>query len=190
MEKIFTIGHGNKRLEQLIGILRTHEIQALVDIRSYPRSKRNPQFNRENLEIQLPQSGIAYSWFKGLGGHKKTGLGAGSPHVALKSQGFRNYADFMLSKSFKESIDALLPFVRTGNGCLMCAETLACKCHRWILSDYLTVRGVKVIHLLDAEKNRPHKLSEYARAEGDNVFYDRLPPAQQCFAFAGASDPA
>ncbi|MDY6954125.1 MAG: DUF488 domain-containing protein [Thermodesulfobacteriota bacterium] len=183
MEKIFTIGHGNKRLEALIGILRTHEIQALADIRSYPRSKRNAQFNRENLEIELPRSGIAYGWFKGLGGHKKTGLGTSSPHGALRSEGFRNYADFMLSRGFKESVDALLPFVRTSNGCLMCAEVLPFKCHRWILSDYLTVHGAKVIHLVDAKKTRTHKLLECARSEGGNVFYDRLLPVQRPFDF-------
>jgi uncharacterized protein (DUF488 family) len=179
MKRIFTIGHGNKKLEGLIYILGTHEIEILVDIRAYPRSQRNPQFNREELEIQLPQSGMAYSWFKRLGGHKRTGLGEDSPNMALKSRGLRNYADFMLSKSFKETMGILWPLLRAGKACLLCAETLPFKCHRWILSDYLTACGVEVIHLLDAQRASFHKLSKYARAEEGNIFYDRLSPMQQ-----------
>ena len=106
-KKIYTIGHGNKAFDELADILKTYHIRTLADIRSYPGAKRNPHFNREALEASLPQVGVAYEWFKGLGGYRKNGLGPGSPHVVLRSQGFRNYADYMLTEAFKENIDKL-----------------------------------------------------------------------------------
>ena len=112
--RVYTIGHGNKGFDELVEILTRYEIQTLVDIRSYPQSKRNPHFNRQSLEVELPRAGIAYEWFEALGGYRKKGVGAQSAHVALKSQGFRNYADHMLTKAFKECIDELLSLVHPG----------------------------------------------------------------------------
>ena len=180
---VYTIGHGNKPFGELVEILRRYEIETLVDIRSYPQSKRNPHFNRQSLEVELPRVGIAYEWFKALGGYRKNGFGAQSPHVALKSQGFRNYADHMLTKAFKESIDELLSLIHGKNTCLMCAETLPFRCHRWILSDYLAANGIKVIHLIDMKKTSSHKLSEYATVRGGDVFYDRVGLVQEQFTF-------
>ena len=171
---IYTIGHGNKPYDTFVAILKTYHIQALVDIRSYPMSRRNPHFNREALENDLTKAGVAYEWFKGLGGYRKNGLGTRSPHVALKSQGFRNYADHMLSRAFQEDIHILLQIARRGNTCIMCAETLPFRCHRWLLSDYLIgrSRGVEVIHIIDAKKTERHTLSKHARIQAGNVFYD------------------
>jgi uncharacterized protein (DUF488 family) len=171
-KRIYTIGHGNKGLEELVGLLKAYCIQTLVDIRSYPGSKRNPHFNREVLEMNLPRAGIAYLWFKGLGGFRKSGLGSKSPHVALKSQGFRNYADYMLTKTFKQDIDNLLCRASIGRTCMMCAETLPFKCHRWLLSDYLVTKNVQVIHVMAADKTARHRLSRHARVQGGSLFYD------------------
>ncbi|NVM21339.1 MAG: DUF488 domain-containing protein [Desulfobacterales bacterium] len=177
-EKIYTIGHGNKGFAELLDILKEYNIQTLVDIRSYPGSKRNPHFNREAFEAELPQFSIAYDWFKGLGGYRKKGLGAKSPHVALKSEGFRNYADHMLTRGFKEHIDALLELAHNLNTCLMCAETLPFRCHRWLLSDYLAANQIEVIHIVGIDKTTTHKLSKYARIFQGNVFYDRVETEQ------------
>ena len=182
-EKVYTIGHGNKGLDELVLILKRYDIQTLVDIRSYPRSNRNPQFDREILKTKMPQGGISYEWLKGLGGYRKRGLGPESPHVSLKSQGFRNCADHMVTRTFKENIERLLVFARSGNACLMCAETLPFRCHRWILSDYLTANGIKVVHLIDIDKTINHRLSAHARVEGREVIYDRVTPTQGPFTF-------
>jgi len=171
---IYTIGHGNKGFDELVDILKGYGIQTLSDIRSYPGSKRNPHFSREALETNLPQAGVTYEWYKGLGGYRKDGLGAESPHVVLKSQGFRNYADYMLTKAFKENIDELLQLAGSGNTCIMCAETLPFRCHRWLLSDYLVANQVEVIHIIDLERVESHKLSKYARIHAGNLFYDRV----------------
>ncbi len=149
-----------------------------MDIRSFPRSKRNPHFNGDNLEGHLPKADICYKWLKGLGGFRKSGLGAQSPHPALRSDGFRNYADYMLTQGFKENVSELLQLVHKGTACLMCAETLPFRCHRWYLSDYLLANGLKVMHIVDMEKRNWHKLSDYARIQGENVLYDRVAPEQ------------
>jgi uncharacterized protein (DUF488 family) len=174
LQRLYTIGHGNKGLDALVEALKAYSIRTLVDIRSYPRSKRNPHFNLEALEAALPQKGIAYVWYKGLGGYRNDGLGARSPHVVLKSPGLRNYADHMLAKSFKEDIDRILQLARIENTCLMCAETLPFRCHRWILSDYLVANEVDVVHVLDVKKTSCHSLSKHARVKGHDVFYDRV----------------
>jgi len=178
LRKIYTIGHGTKGLDELIELLKAYHIRTLVDIRSYPVSKRHPHFNREVLEAKLPQIDIAYKWFKGLGGYRKNGLGANSPHIVLKSQGFRNYADHMMTKPFKENVNALLQLAYSGNTCLMCAETLPFRCHRWMLSDYLVANQMVVIHIISIKKSEPHKLSKYARISQGNLFYDRVQPEQ------------
>jgi len=174
--QIYTIGHGNKRFGELVDILKAYHIRILVDIRSYPGSRRNPHFNREALETNLPQVGVSYEWFKGLGGYRKSGLGAESPHVVLKSQGFRNYADYMLTKEFKENIGKVLQLAWSGNTCIMCAETFPFRCHRWFVSDYLVANHVEVVHIIDIKKTECHKLSRYARIHAGNVFYDRVEP--------------
>jgi uncharacterized protein (DUF488 family) len=171
-KRIYTIGHGNKGLDELVDLLKAYRIQTLADIRSYPGSKRNPHFNREVLEVNLPHKGIAYEWFKELGGFRQSGLGARSSHVALNSPGFRNYADYMLTKTFKQNIDNLLREASIGETCIMCAETLPFQCHRWLLSDYLVTKHVQVIHVMAADNTESHRLSRYARVQGGNLFYD------------------
>ncbi len=170
--RIYTIGHGNKGLSELVDILKGYAIQTVADIRSYPGSKRNPHFNLEALEASLPQVGVTYEWYKGLGGYRKKGLGAESPHVALKSHGFRNYADHMLTETFKEDVDKLLQLAGSGKTCIMCAETLPFRCHRWLLSDYLVANQVEVIHVIDVAKRESHTLSRYARILAGNILYD------------------
>jgi uncharacterized protein (DUF488 family) len=181
--QIFTIGHGNKSFEALVALLEKYGVEVLVDVRTYPRSKRNPHFDRENLEGALGRFGFSYTWLRGLGGFRKQGLGAQSPHVALKAGGFRNYADYMLTETFKENIGTLLREARKGKTCIMCAETRPFKCHRWYLSDYLCANQVPVMHIIDMEQSNWHKLSEYARIQDVNVIYDQLPPKQRNFGF-------
>ncbi len=170
--KVYTIGHGNRALGSLVDLLKARSMQTLADIRSYPRSKRNPHFNHDFLKAELPRQHIAYVWFKGLGGYRKTGLGPESPHVALKSRGFRNYADHMLTEAFREDIDRLSELIRRANTCLMCAEALPFRCHRWLLSDYLVANGIQVIHIIDVEQTIAHEISKYSRIQEGNLFYD------------------
>lgn len=176
--KIYSIGHGNKTFDELLSILQAYEITCIVDIRSYPQSKRNPHFNKDTLAAELSKANISYVWVKELGGYRKKGLGSHSPHVALTSKGFRNYADHMLTDAFKQGIGELLSLGEKRRVSFMCAETMPFRCHRWLLSDYLVSNNVEVVHIIDENKTIMHRLSKYATVRDGHVVYDRLEDEQ------------
>lgn len=174
----YSIGHGNRSAEVFLALLRSSLIKYLADIRSYPSSKRNPHFNQENLELILSKAGISYTWLPDLGGFRRKGLGNKSPHVALRSPGFRNYADHMITESFSTAVDKLSRLASLGPTCFMCAETLPQRCHRSLLADYLLVQGIKVIHILDSQRTTVHQLSRLATVSESRIIYNRSEPEQ------------
>ena len=173
MDALYSMGHGNKRIEIFTKLLEEYRIAHLADIRSYPSSKRNPHFNQENLQRALNNVDISYTWFRELGGFRRTGLGNSSPHVALKSPGLRNYADYITTEPFRGGVDKLIHLAGLGPTCFMCAETLPQKCHRSLLSDYLLVQGFKVIHILDSQRTLSHQLSPLATVIEGRLIYNR-----------------
>jgi uncharacterized protein (DUF488 family) len=175
---LYSIGHGNRDSETLLALLQDQGIKFLADVRSYPSSKRNPHFNQENLQRAFNEAGISYTWLPELGGFRRTGLGNSSPHVALKSPGFRNYADFMATEPFRAGVDKLRRCATSGPTCFMCAETLPQKCHRSLLSDYLLVQEFKVIHILDSQRTLSHQLSPLATVIEGRLIYNRSEPQQ------------
>ena len=173
IERVYTIGHGMKPFEEFVRILKHYEIEIVADIRSFPASRRHAHFSGTYLERELPSFGMSYLWCRALGGFRKKGLGDRSPNIALKNLSFRNYADYMLSRSFQESVALLLKIVQKDKVCLLCAETLPFRCHRWILSDYLTAHGTEVVHLMDIRKCEVHKMSRWAAVREGWVIYDK-----------------
>jgi uncharacterized protein (DUF488 family) len=172
---LYTIGHSTRTLEELIAALKAHEIEALVDIRAFPMSRRLPQFNRESLEQTLPDAGIHYVWMKALGGYRKKIL-AESPNIALRNQSFRNYADYMLTPEFEKAMAELLALAENSRTAYMCAERVYFHCHRMLVSDWLVAHGYEVLHI-DAEGPvKPHRLTPEARVIEDKLIYrgDRL----------------
>ena len=175
MAVLYTIGHSTRSLEELISALRAHEIQTLVDIRAFPMSRRLPQFNQDSLEQSLPAAGIRYVSMKALGGYRKKVLEE-SPNIALRNQSFRNYADYMLTPEFEQAISELLALANDSRTAYMCAERPYYRCHRMLVSDWLTAHGHEVLHI-DAEGPvRPHKLMHEARILDGRLIYrgDRL----------------
>ena len=172
---VFTIGHSTRPLQELIDALQAHGIRTLVDIRSFPMSRRLPHFNRETLELELPRAGIAYVWMKDLGGRRKKQRDD-SPNVALRSDSFRNYADYMLTEPFQRAIEELLRLAAQAPTAIMCAERVYFRCHRMLVSDYLVAHGHQVLHIDDAGPMRPHKLMAEARVVDGQLIYrgDRL----------------
>lgn len=170
---IFTIGHSTRTLDELIAILRAHRIEVVADVRSFPTSARYPQFNRAMLSAELPQAGITYRWLgKVLGGYRKK-TRKDSPHSALRSPGFRNYADHMEAEDFALGIKKLLKLAEKKRVAYMCAERLWWRCHRSLISDHLTgVCGVEVVHILDEKKTEPHRLHRTARVADGRLVYD------------------
>ena len=170
---IFTLGHSTRSLEELLALLREFGIELLADIRSFPASARHPQFNRENLERALPEAGIEYRWLgKELGGYRKN-KDPNSPHTALRSPGFRNYADQMGSEDFARGIEELLALAAGKRTAYMCAERLWWRCHRSLVSDYLSAcRAVEIVHVWDSHKSEPHRLHRAARLIEGKLVYD------------------
>lgn len=178
MDFLYTIGHGNRSSEEFLALLNSFQMKYLADVRSYPSSKRNPHFNRENLQLALDKAGISYGWFPDLGGFRRKGLGNRSPHVALKSPGFRNYADYMSTESFSTAAQKLRKLAASDLTCIMCAETIPQRCHRLLLADYLLVQGSKIIHILDHRRTMVHQLSHLATASEGRIIYNRSEPKQ------------
>jgi uncharacterized protein (DUF488 family) len=157
-------------LEELIAVLQAHGIQTLVDIRSFPMSRKLPHFNREALEKSLPEAGIRYVWMKELGGRRKK-IRDDSPNVALRSPSFRNYADYMLTDDFRQAIEELVRLAEHSRTAYMCAERLYFRCHRMLVSDWLVAHGHEVLHIDGTEPAKPHRLMDEARLIDGQVIY-------------------
>ena len=170
MATLYTIGHSTRTLEELTEALQAHSIQTLVDIRSFPTSRRLPHFNRESLEKSLPEAGVKYVWMKELGGRRKK-IRDDSPNIALRSPSFRNYADYMLTKEFQRAIADLIRMAEHSRTAYMCAERVYFRCHRMLVSDWLVAHGHAVLHIDDTRPARPHKLTAEARLIGEEVIY-------------------
>ena len=175
MASLYTIGHSTRTLDDLIATLQAHQIQTLADIRAFPMSRRLPHFNRDSLEQTLPAAGIRYVWMKPLGGYRKRVLEE-SPHVALRNQSFRNYADYMLTPEFAAAIRELIARAEQSRTCYMCAERVYFRCHRMLVSDWLVAHGHEVLHIDAKGPPRAHKLTAEARMLDDQLIYrgDRL----------------
>lgn len=169
-KEIYTIGHSTLPIEKFIYVLKSNNIDLLLDIRSLPGSKANPQFNKENLEKTLKASGIGYIWLKDLGG-RRYGLGKKSPNICWKNASFRGYADYMMTKEFADGIATLEEETRRHTTAMMCAESLYWRCHRWMVSDYLKSKGYKVIHIVGTGKLYPHNYSECAKIRKGRLSY-------------------
>jgi uncharacterized protein (DUF488 family) len=175
MATIYTIGHSTRSLEELVEALHAHSIQTLVDIRSFPMSRRLPHFNREALENTLPEAEIRYLWMKDLGGRRKKFL-EDSPNVALRNDSFRNYADYMLTAQFEKAVAELINIGDQSRTAYMCAERVYFRCHRMMVSDWLVAHGHEVLHIDDTKPAKPHKLMSEARFVDGQLIYrgDRL----------------
>jgi uncharacterized protein (DUF488 family) len=172
MATIYTLGHSTRDLADFSRVLQTHSIRLLEDIRAFPMSRRYPHFNRENLEMWLPEIGSEYVWEKDLGGRRTKQMPLDqSPNVALRNPAFRNYADYMLSAKFRAAIERLVDRSEKANTAIMCAEYVYFRCHRMLVSDYLLSQGHTVYHILDEQPTTLHKLSADARIIDGQLIY-------------------
>jgi uncharacterized protein (DUF488 family) len=172
---LYTVGHSTRSFAELIETLQAHAIETLVDIRAFPMSRRLPQFNRESLEESLPRVGIRYIWMKALGGYRKK-IREESPHVALRNQSFRNYADYTLTAEFESAMAELIVLAESSRTAYMCAERVYFRCHRMLVSDWLLAHGHEVMHIDGTGPAKPHHLTADARVIDGELIYrgDRL----------------
>lgn len=172
MAIIYTIGHSTRDLAEFSRVLQAHDISLLEDIRAFPMSRRHPHFNRDHLELWLPEIGCEYVWEKELGGRRRQQMPREqSPNPALRNDSFRNYADYMLSMQFQNAADRLVERAEKQNTAIMCAELLYFRCHRMLVSDYLVSRGHRVLHIQDEKPPREHVLSRDARIADGKLVY-------------------
>src|SRR6476660_2855938 len=166
---IWTIGHSTRTLADFEQLLTLNAIKNLVDVRSYPGSRRYPQFNQSELSRSLGVSGIAYHHLASLGGRRKA-----LPHsknTAWRNESFRAYADHMDSEEFQKGISDLRMLATQGPTVIMCAEAVWWRCHRSLIADYLKASGTEVIHILDARHNEPHPYTSSARIIDGELSY-------------------
>lgn len=166
---IYTIGHSNVSMDVFLAALEANRIQTLVDIRTFPSSRHCPQFGQEELRATLQTAGINYAWLKLLGGRRRKTT-AYSRHDGLRHPSFRNYADYMETPEFRAGVAELLQL--PGRVAYMCSEAVYWRCHRRMVSDYLTYAGVEVRHIAVATGQLTrHVLTEPSRWDGENVIY-------------------
>jgi uncharacterized protein (DUF488 family) len=173
MQTIFTIGHSTHGIAEFVALLERHELQAVVDVRKLPRSRRLPQFEQGALTRSLSDAGFDYTHFGELGGFRRPG--SGSPNSGWRTAGFRGYADYMDTEEFRAALARLERLARSRPTTIMCAEGLWWRCHRRLIADALTVRGWRVFHILPDGARDEHSLPDFAIVEGERITY---PPAQ------------
>jgi len=170
--KIWTVGHSTRSLEEFNEILGAHQIAALIDVRSFPGSRRYPHFNKLELSRTLEGVGIFYFHLPELGGRRR-----GTPdskNTAWKNSSFRAYADHMESEEFRKGIEALLKLSEEKRAAIMCAEALWWRCHRSLIADFLKASGIEVIHILDDRHTEEHPYTSAANISGGHLSYEGL----------------
>jgi uncharacterized protein (DUF488 family) len=168
---IYSVGHGNRTIEELLGLLKTAGVNTLVDVRAQPRSRHNPQFNDDALRLACDNTGITYHWAgRQLGGLRAPH--AGSPHIAL-DEDRRGFADHMDTDVFRQAAAQLQNLAARGACAMLCAERDPVRCHRSLIADYLVLQGMRVLHLIDPGETREHLFSSEARRESAALVYDR-----------------
>ena len=172
---ICSIGHSTRSAAQLVDLLRTNGVRTLVDIRTVPRSRRNPQFEQGALRTALADAGIGYEHLAELGGLRKAR--PDSPNAGWRNASFRGYADYMLTPEFEAGLQKLLALADSrGPVAMMCAEAVPWRCHRSLVADALFARGIEVQHILGQAPRQTHRLTPIARVQDSRVTY----PAAAC----------
>ncbi len=168
-QPILTIGHSTHALHAFIDLLANHGAEVLVDIRTVPRSRHNPQFNQDTLPGALREAGIGYLAIPELGGLRKPQ--ARSPNTAWRNASFRGFADYMASAEFAAALSRLQALSEQARVVMMCAEAVPWRCHRSLIGDALTFRNRPVRHIVATGRAAPHSPTPFARFEGGVVIY-------------------
>lgn len=164
-----TIGHSTRAIDEFLEMLKAHSIEELIDIRTVPRSRHNPQFDSGSLNRSLEQAGIAYRHMPGLGGLRKPR--PDSINTGWRNASFRGYADYMQTPEFERALEELIVAAGARRVAIMCAEALEWRCHRSLVADALTVRGIDVEHIQSATRVKPHRMTPFAAVTGTAIVY-------------------
>ncbi|TXS38431.1 DUF488 domain-containing protein [Streptomyces sp. OR43] len=168
--RICTVGHSTRTFGELLELLRNNEITCLADVRSFPSSRKFPQWNQQEIIDALPPD-IGYRWMRELGGRRHTPKGMPSANGAWRVKAFRDYADYMASEDFERGLSELLGLAVRERPAIMCSEAVPWRCHRRLITDALIVRGVEVVHIMSPTTAKPAVLNENARLRNGHLVY-------------------
>jgi uncharacterized protein (DUF488 family) len=166
---VLTVGHSTRPIEAFVELLRAHLVTQLIDVRTVPRSRHNPQFNADALPDSLAAVNIGYEHAPGLGGFRRTT--PESPNAGWRNLSFRGYADYMQTAEFADNLARLIELARRSQVALMCAEAVPWRCHRSLIADALVVHGVATCEIVNPTRLQPHKLTPFARVCGQEITY-------------------
>ena len=166
---VLTVGHSTREWREFVALLLAHGVEQLIDVRTIPRSRHNPQFNRDRLPRPLQKAGIRYRHMAGLGGLRHARRD--SINTGWRNASFRGFADYMQTPEFQEALDRLIELAKKHQTAIMCAEALPWRCHRSLISDALLLRGVRVEEIASPTRTRPHTMTPWARVRGRQLFY-------------------
>jgi len=172
--KVLTVGHSTRPIEACLELLAGHGVTQLIDVRTVPRSRHNPQFNEDALPISLAAANIGYAHASGLGGFRPTT--ADSPNAGWRNLSFRGYADYMQTTDFAANLASVIELALTDRVALMCAEAVPWRCHRSLIADALLVHGVAACEIVSPKRLQPHKLTPFARVRGEEITYPFAEP--------------
>ena len=175
--RLFTVGHSTRSVPELVELLRAFEISVVVDIRTIPRSRHNPQFAEDALRASLRARRLRYVHLPELGGLRRARKD--SPNAAWRNASFRGYADYMQTDAFELGLEKLRALAVEARVVLMCAEAVPWRCHRSLVADVLTARGSRVEHLINPKRSNPHRLTSFAKVEGGQVKYPPSGPQRR-----------
>lgn len=171
---LFTVGHSNRTFEELLSLLEAHGVARLIDVRTAPGSRRNPELRKDQLAGLLHEQGIEYRHMPELGGFRKPR--PESPNMVWRNASFRGYADYMGTPEFEAGLARLIDLIDPVQTAIMCAEAVPWRCHRSLIADALVARGTPVEHIVSEKRRDPHRITPFARVEGGRVTY---PAAEQ-----------
>jgi uncharacterized protein (DUF488 family) len=166
---VLTIGHSTHTIEEFIRILKAHSVTCVADVRTVPRSRHNPQFNRDALQASLKTAGIAYRHMAGLGGLRRAR--PNSINTGWRNASFRGYADYMQTPEFEASLEDLIALARKERVVLMCAEAVPWRCHRSLIADALVARGIPTEHVMSPIRRDAHSIRSFAKRTGSRITY-------------------
>ena len=166
---VMTIGHSTRTLEEFIGLLQAHAVSLVVDVRTLPRSRHNPQFNKDSLPEELKKAGLGYVHLPGLGGLRHAKLN--SLNVGWRNASFRGYADYMQTPEFETSLEELIQLAKQKQIAIMCAEAVPWRCHRSLIADALLVRRIRTEDIMSATRRQVHTLTPFAKVRGTTITY-------------------
>ena len=174
--QVFTLGHSTRSFDEVLEILRKNGVTELVDVRSFPSSRKFPQWNQDAIEAALPAN-IGYQWIRDLGGRRHTPAGVESPNGGWRVKAFRDYADYMATEKFHSGLAHLVKVANAQVPAIMCSEAVPWRCHRRLITDALITKGVEVFNIMSLTSTKPADITAFAVVEDGKITYPERSPA-------------